>query len=367
MKWSWSIARIGGIDLRVHATFVLLIAWLALARWQATGSLADTASGVAFALALFASVLLHELGHAAMARRHGVATRDITLLPIGGVARLESMPREPSGELWIALAGPAVSAALAVVLWALAGMMGLAVTGPAVVLGERRAFVVQLMWANVVLLAFNLLPAFPMDGGRVLRALLARRTSYLRATEIAARVGRSFALVLGAFGLLANPMLAVIALFVWLAAAGEMAAVQLRTTLGNVPVRRVMISDVRTLRPDETLGAATDDLLAGFQHDFPVVDDGRVVGLLTRDAMLAGVRRNGRGARVGDAMEPVAGTAEATEPLDQALSRLQASHRRTLPVVEDGRLRGVLTLDNVGEYMLIDAALRTAAHAEHDR
>lgn len=359
MKWSWKVGRIGGVDLRVHATFVLLLAWLGLARYQATGSAGVATSGVLFTLAIFASVVLHELGHARMARRFGVATRDITLLPIGGVARLESMPEKPSQELAIALAGPAVTAAIALALYGAARTLGLPLAVPEQSMGLGGAFVVQLLWANVLLLGFNLLPAFPMDGGRVLRAALATRTSYERATELATRVGRTFALLFGAFGLLSDPILVLIALFVWLSAAGEAAAVQLRSALEGVPVERAMIRDVRTLEADDRLETALAHVLAGFQQDFPVLEDGRVVGVLTRAGMLRGLAREGDAGRVRDSMERSFRTAQAGEPLERAMQRMDRARFSTLPVLGDGELRGVLTTENVGEYVAIDAALRT--------
>ena len=358
MKWSWTVGRIGGVDLRIHATFVLLLAWLAMAQYHATGSGAAAARGVLFTVAIFASVVLHELGHARAARRYGVATRDITLLPIGGVARLESMPEKPAHELAIALAGPAVTAALALALYVAARALDIPLADPEETMALTGAFVVQLLWANVVLLGFNLLPAFPMDGGRVLRAALATRMTYQRATGIAARVGRTFALLFGAFGLLSDPILVLIALFVWLSAAGEAAAVQLKTSLEGVPVERAMIRDIRTLQPDDTLDTALAHVLAGFQQDFPVIDGGRVVGILTRAGLLRGLALGGREARVADAMDRSFRTAQADEPLERAMQRMEGKRYSTLPVIGDGELQGVLTTENVGEYVAIDTALR---------
>lgn len=266
MKWSWKIGRVSGIDLRVHATFVILLVWLARLYFQDTGTVAGAARGVLFTLALFGSVVLHELGHALMARRFGAPTRDITLLPIGGVARLEYIPEQPKQELWIALAGPAVTVGIAAAIYILLRVLGLpvALVEEAAARGERGAFLAQLMWVNVSLVVFNLLPAFPMDGGRVLRAGLALRMDYLRATEVAARVGKWFALLFGIIGLLYSPFLVLIALFVWLAAASESSAIQMRTLLGGVNVERVMIRDVRTLAASDTLEAALDHVLQGF-------------------------------------------------------------------------------------------------------
>lgn len=361
MKWSWKIGRVSGIDLRVHATFAILLIWLALLYYQDTGTAAGAARGVLFTLAMFGSVVLHELGHALTARRFGASTRDITLLPIGGVARLEHIPTQPHQELWIALAGPAVTVGIAAAIYILLRVLGLPVgfVKEATAHGERGAFLAQLMWVNVSLVIFNLLPAFPMDGGRVLRAVLAFRMDYLRATEVAARVGKWFALLFGIIGLLVSPFLVLIGLFVWLAAASESSATQMHTLLGGVNVERVMIRDVRTLAASDTLEAALDHVLQGFQHDFPVVENGKVVGVLTRAGLLAGLARHGREAPVTGSMEASFRTANPSELVEHAIARLGDCPCHTLPVLSDGRLSGVLTLENVGEFVMIEAALRS--------
>lgn len=361
MRWSWKIGRIAGIDLRMHATFLLLLAWAALVSYRASGTAAGAARGVLFTLALFVSVVLHELAHALTARRYGVPTRDITLLPIGGVARLAYIPKEPRQELRVALAGPTVTLGVIVVLYAALRLLGLPILPASDVLASRGGVLSQLMWVNISLFLFNLLPAFPMDGGRVLRATLALRLDYVRATELAASVGKAFALLFGIVGLFYNPFLVVIALFVWLGAAGEAAEVQRRSSLEGVPVERVMIRDVRTLTSRDTLAVALDHVLAGFQQDFPVVDNGRVVGVLTRARLLEALARRGRDAPVGESMETTFRTADPKEPVEFALTRLQECRCHSLPVISDHRLDGVLTLDNVGEFMMIEAALRSKA------
>lgn len=366
MKWSWKLGRLWGVELRVHATFVLLLAWLALVYYRDSGTLAGAVGGVAFTIALFVSVILHELGHALTARRFGVPTRDITLLPIGGVARMEFIPDKPKQELWIALAGPAVTALIVALLVGALKLLALPLTPPAATATAGfGSMLAQLMWANVTLLAFNLLPAFPMDGGRVLRAGLALRMDYLRATQIAARMGRTFALLFGLLGLFYNPILVLIALFVWLGAAGEAGALEVKSSLAGVDVGQVMISDARTLVPGDTLETALRYVLAGFQQDFPVVEGERVVGVLTRAALLAALAEHGAGARVDQAMERSFGTTAPDEPVERAVARLHDTRCQTMPVLSEGHLRGVLTLENVGEYVAIAAALRraTAAHA----
>jgi Zn-dependent protease len=206
-----------GIDVYVHATFFMVIAWIALLHWNESQSLAAVVEGVGFILTLFACVVLHEFGHALTAARYGIRTRDITLLPIGGLARLERLPAVPVQELWVALAGPAVNVVIAILLfgwlqasgaWQSADQIGVT-TG---------AFAERVMFANVFLAAFNLLPAFPMDGGRALRAFLATRMEYTRATQRAAMIGQGMAILFGFIGLQGNPMLIFIALFVWIGA-----------------------------------------------------------------------------------------------------------------------------------------------------
>ena len=360
MRWSWSIGRVAGIPLRVHATFLLLLAWVAFTYYRVNGTAAAAVQGSVFTLALFASVILHELGHALMARRFGVPTRDITLLPIGGVARLEHIPRKPRQELAVALAGPTVTLVIVVVLYAVIRIFSLPSMSATAALGPGAGFVAQLMWVNLSLLLFNLLPAFPMDGGRVLRAALALRGDYLRATEAAARAGRAFAFLFGVIGLLYNPFLVLIALFVWMGAAGEASDARLHSSLEGIPVERLMIRNVQTLTPRDTLGVALDKVLAGFQQDFPVVDDGELVGVLTRNGLVTGLARHGRDVLVDEVMERGFRTAEPKELVEGALARLRESECRTLPVVANHQLQGVLTLDNVGEFVLFNTALHAA-------
>jgi len=357
MSWSWKLGKVAGIDVFVHATFFILLVWVALAEYLPSGSPAAAASGILFTVAVFGTVVLHELGHALAARRFGVATRDITLLPIGGVSRLERMPEDPRQELGVALAGPAVNVALAAGLYA--ALLALR-TGPFDRVSMMGGgFLPRLFWVNVSLALFNLLPAFPMDGGRVFRALLALRLDRVRATEIAARTGQALALVFGFAGLFFNPFLVFIALFVWMGATQEAAATQMHGALDGIPVGRVMVKDIRSLAPQDRLGRAVDAMLAGFQQDFPVLDaDGHLVGVLTREDLMRTLSTRGPDAPVAEAMRRDYVSAEESEPLSAALDRLTRCHCRTLPVTKGGALVGVLTLDNLGEYVLIQNARR---------
>ncbi len=359
MRWSWKIGEFAGIGVYVHATFWLLILFILYAHWSQGNSVATALAGVVFVLAIFACVVLHEFGHALTARKYGIRTRDITLLPIGGLARLERMPEDPRQELWVALAGPAVNVVIAAVLYVVLAALGTAPTWTRFQLvgGE---FLENLMLVNVALVGFNMLPAFPMDGGRVLRAFLAERMEYTRATQLAARIGQGMAFLFGLAGLFTNPFLVFIALFVWMGAEQEAAMVQMRSSLGGIPVARVMMTDLRALRPEDTLATAVDHILGGWQQDFPVVDDGRVLGVLTRDDLLKALPQRGSAVPVEDVMRRDFQMADSHDMLEHALGLLRDCQCRSLPVLHAGRLVGMLTLDNVGEFLAIESALRRA-------
>jgi Zn-dependent protease/predicted transcriptional regulator len=355
MKWSTRIGTFAGIDVYVHATFLILLLWVAFSHWQDEHSLSAALAGVGFILALFGCVVLHEYGHALTARRFGIRTRDITLLPIGGLARLERMPSDPRQELWVALAGPAVNVVIGAVLFAIVEFTG-SMQAPETLTVSRGSFIERLMLVNVFLAVFNLLPAFPMDGGRVLRAILAMRMDYTRATQLAATVGQGMAFLFGLVGLFTNPFLVFIALFVWIGAGQEASMTQVRSALGGIPLERAMITDFRTLSPGDPLARAVDLLLAGTQQDFPVVDGDRVVGILTRADLLAALARQDRDLPVESVMRRDFCVADATDMIDVALQRLQEHDCHTIPILRNGVLAGMLTMDNVGEFLSVQTA-----------
>ncbi len=362
MRWSWQIARVAGIPVRVHATFALFIIWIFVASLTGGQDLARAAQGAGTILAIFACVVLHEFGHALTARRYGVKTRDITLLPIGGVARLERIPEKPSQEIAIALAGPAVNVvialALAPIVLPVVGKLS-AASAPGYLL---EWFPARLLFVNVMLVVFNLIPAFPMDGGRVLRAALASRLDYVRATQIAASVGQGIALLFGLGGLLnGEPMLLFIALFVFIGATQEAAAVQMRSVFTGVPVSRAMIRDFRTLRAEDPLSRAVDLLLEGHQQDFPVLGPrpgDPPLGILTRSDLLKALAEGSTDRPVGAATRRNCGTAHPRDLLEDVFRGMEASGCPAVPVVgDDGAIVGMVTLENVGELAMIRAAL----------
>ncbi len=354
---TWRLATIAGIAVYVHATFLLLLAFVGWQHWRLGQSVAAVVGGVVFALALFGCVVLHEFGHALTARRFGIRTKDITLLPIGGVARLERMPEDPMQELWVALAGPAVNVAIAALLYLwLRGMSALAPLDQVDVV--RGPLLERLMVVNVFLAAFNMLPAFPMDGGRVVRALLATRMEYARATQIAAGLGLSMALLFAMLGLLAgNPILIFIALFVWVGATQEASAVQIRAALGGIPVSRAMITEFHSLGPDDPLSVAVDHLLRGTQQDFPVMVDDQVVGVLTMRDLQAALSEHGPSVAVGSVMRRDVPAIDAFDTLESAFQALQAGGARMGAVTRSGRVVGLLTPDNVGEFVMVQSSL----------
>ena len=360
MKWQWKLGRFAGIDVYVHATFLLLIGFVGYSHWLEHQKWSEVLNGILFILALFGCVVLHEYGHALTARKYGIKTRDITLYPIGGVARLERMPEKPVEELWVALMGPAVNVVIAALLFAY-----LFFTRSLVPLNELTvasgSFLERLMTVNISLVLFNLIPAFPMDGGRVLRAILAMRMDYVRATQIAANIGQGMAFLLGFIGLFSNPFLLFIAFFVWIGASQEASMVQVKNSVSGIPVTRAMLTDFKTLSPRDTLSQVVALILAGSQHDFPVVDaNGKVVGILDRDSFMLALTRHGQSAPVMEFIRRDLPDVDSYEMVEMALMRLQEVGSKTLPVTHAGQLVGLITAENITEYLMIRSALKAA-------
>jgi stage IV sporulation protein FB len=356
MKWSYTIGRFAGTEIKVHLTFLVLLAYLAFGAYQQGGGDGAIAAS-AMLLALFACVLLHEFGHILMARRFGIRTPDVILLPIGGVARLERIPSEPKQEFLIAIAGPLVTLAIAAILY---GVLSLDGSPPRLGwLGADETLLDFLFRANVLLLGFNLIPAFPMDGGRVLRALLASRLGLVRGTRLAANLGQALATVGGLYGLMSGrPLLALVAFFVFLGAGAEASAVETRAAGEGLNVSQMMVTQFRTIPVHATLAQAVELLLTTEQREFPVVDNlGRTEGILTRDNLIKGLSQRGPGSTVAEAMTAGAPVVSPTLAFDQALDRLRSSGLPAIPVVDaGGALVGLLTLDNVTDLLLVRRA-----------
>jgi stage IV sporulation protein FB len=354
MSWSIIIARIAGTEIRIHVTFLILLAWIGFAGYFSGGT-AAAADGVAFIVAVFACVVLHELGHALAARRYGIATPDITLLPIGGLARLSRIPENPAEEIVIAIAGPLVNVVIAAILILLGAHFDL--TTVADIEKSTPGFVTRLAAVNVWLVLFNLIPAFPMDGGRVLRALLAFRMGRRRATELAARIGQGLAFVFGFWGLVSgNVFLVFIAIFVYLAAGAEAGDVGMREAARRVAVERAMVRIFESLGANATVDDAAEALLRTTQHEFPVVDGGgHLRGMLSRNAMIAALKASGPETPVIDVMARDVPTVKVGQPLEAAIRLLQEKQVAEVAVVDDDdRLVGYVSRENLAEFMMIE-------------
>ena len=359
MRWSFTIGRVAGIRIELHVTFLLFVGIIAVQNGLLNGRTADALTSVAMMLVAFGCVLLHELGHALTARRFGIRTLDIVLLPIGGVARLERMPSDPRQEILVALAGPAVNLAILLVLLATR-----AVSWPVHLENANRHLLPFLFLVNAAMFTFNLIPAFPMDGGRVLRALLALRLPFARATAIASGIGQAIAILFGLAGLLLHQMILMfIALFVFLAAGEERAMAQRRGALAGVPVRAAMMTRFDVLDTRAPVRHAVELLMAGAQEDFPVVERDALTGLLSRADVVRALQSHGIEHPVEGWMDREPAVAEAGEPLDFAIARMRTLARHALPVLDSGRLVGLLTLENVGDYLLIQSAMGGRAAA----
>ena len=357
MRWSIKIAKVAGIEVRVHLTFLLLLAWIGVSYYRSGGG-AAAVSGITLLLLIFLCVLLHEFGHAMAAKAFGIQTPDITLLPIGGVARLQRMPDDPRQELIVAAAGPMVNVVIASLLfllpevrqgWNQVGNLG----DPGGSLAAKVAVV------NVVLVVFNLIPAFPMDGGRMLRAVLAMGMSHSQATLIAARIGQALAFAFGFLGLFGNPMLIFIALFVYLGASQENAMAQMKDVTSGVHVADAMVTELTTLRETDTIDAAIEALLRTSQVEFPVLDSNdQILGILTRESMIHALRSGGRDTPVKEAMRTCDITVHPRDNFEEAFRLMQESNCPALPVVDDGgQLIGLITPENVGELMMVRSVL----------
>jgi Zn-dependent protease/CBS domain-containing protein len=357
MGWSLNIGTIAGTAIRIHVTFLLFLIWIFVASYMSGGAQAAW-SGTAFMVLLFACVLAHEFGHILTARGFGIATPDVTLLPIGGVARLEQIPEKPREEFLIAIAGPLVNVAIALALVVFAGA-SLDASHLVAVESAKISMVDRLAAVNLFLAVFNMIPAFPMDGGRVLRALLSIRLGFARATDVAATIGQWVAFGLGFLGLFYNPMLIFIAIFVYLAAASEARLVSLRTMSRGVPVSSAMMTQFATLVPEAHIDEAVETLLRTSQSEFPVVDStGRLVGLLGRDGMIRALKQLGPDARVAEAMVAQVPTIGYRQTLDEAFRILQAKSAPAVGVLDAaGRLVGLVTPETLGEMLLVGEAM----------
>lgn len=361
MKGVLNLGKVAGIKIEVHWTFTLLLIWVVYLDIRRGGNLNTALMNVSLILFLFLCVVLHELGHALTARRFNIATKKITLLPIGGVASLEKMPEKPGQELLVALAGPAVNVVIALLLLLVVPLrtylsmdaenLEVLLTAPSV-----NTLLFYLLIANIMLVAFNLIPAFPMDGGRVLRALLAFRMSRTKATEIAATLGQTLAVVFFVLGLFFNPFLVLIALFIFVGAYGENQMVKQTTLLEGHLVKDAMLTQITTVRPDHTMAQIIDLLLASTEKDFVVVDEGGIAGVLFHKEIIN--RSKDRNLMVREFMNSNFQTMNEEGPLKEFFELVARDKQRFFPVIDRaGTLIGAIDMTNVSEFLLLKNTL----------
>jgi Zn-dependent protease len=359
MKKSVSFLKIAGIGVYVHWTFPLLILYIVYTNLRAGLDPVQIGWSVFFALTLFVCVILHEFGHALTAKKYGIRTEDITLYPIGGVARLQRIPEKPSQELMVTLAGPMVNVMIVVVL--LPFILGLDLVrhlgeNPAVISPDN--FVINLAILNVWLALFNMIPAFPMDGGRILRALLAMRTSRLRATTIASNVGKLLSIGFIIAGFYYNPFLIFIGVFIILGAQSELEVVRKKELSSGLTARDAMMSQWSELDAASTLAEAVSRLLSSESKSFMVKQDDAYIGTLDRDGIIKALRTKNDEVLVSEICNQQVSFADPTTPLEEVFNRFQMDRISLVAVIENGTLVGVIDMENVAElFMVLQAKL----------
>lgn len=363
-KWSLYIGSYAGIKVFIHWTFWIIIGWIFLMHYNMGHGLTEGLWGILFILALFGCVVLHEFGHALTAKRYHIKTRDITIYPIGGIASLEAMPEKPKQELWVALAGPAVNVVIAAIL-----LIYLQYTGKVPDLTSLTAedsnahmfnlsFGFNLFAANLILAVFNLIPAFPMDGGRVLRALLALTMNRSKATRIAATVGQFLAIGFVFFGFFYNFWLVFIGLFIYLGAGSEAAYESTKSALSRYTAKDVLMKQFTCLRPEETLEKVVQLLLNGQEKEFVVAENDKLLGVLTRVELIKGLSEYGKASTVSNVMRKDCIVLHPDMPLHEVYQNLMTNSCAVAPVLDNGGLIGIVDKENIDEFLLIERALK---------
>lgn len=356
MRWSLNIGKIFGINFRIHITFFLLLIFIFASVLSERG-LNEALLAVLFICAVFACVVIHEIGHSLFAKRFGKNPKSITLLPIGGVASLEEMPEKPSQEILMAIVGPVINLIIAGVLYIIVGQWtGIGV--PNLFPDSAKTFFANLIGINIVLAIFNLIPAFPMDGGRVLRGLLALKMEYLRATAVAVVTGQSISIFFIFFGLFYNWWLALIGIFLYIGAGSERQQAILHSLLNKVQVSQAMATEFRTLRPEAPLSEALEHFHHGCHQDFPVIGDFGLEGILTRDRILASIHGKGVNVPVSEVMDREFTTVEPDSSLDEVYKTFSANRKSSVAVLDNGRIIGIVCMDDISRYFMIKAAMQ---------
>jgi Zn-dependent protease/CBS domain-containing protein len=360
MKTSLYLGKPFGIRVTIHWTFFILIAYVVYINIKHGSSPGEIIESVLFILTIFGCVILHELGHSLAAKKYGIMTSGITLLPIGGVASLTKIPEEPQKELFVAIAGPLVNLAIALILFLILLFSGFDFS---LLFSfqylDRAAFLPALLLVNIMLFLFNLVPAFPMDGGRLLRAGLGFRFSRLQATRMAARTGQLFAVFFAIWGLFHNPFLVLIAVFVFIGAQAELQDVQSKSMLEGKKIDDLLMKNFTRLNPHMPLNQVVDILLHGQEEEFIVHDGDKVVGILTKNLIIKGLSEYGQDVEIEKIMETDFPAFTRDDSVKEVYEKLQLSGTKIAPVLDDDALVGIIDMKNIHEYLLVFEALNT--------
>jgi Zn-dependent protease/CBS domain-containing protein len=358
MGWSLNIGKIFGINFRIHVTFFLLLFFIFISVLPQHGFQRSLLATL-FICAVFVCVLIHEVGHSLIARRFGKEAKSIMLLPIGGVAMMEEMPEKPDQEIVMAIIGPFINLLIAGVLYLFIGHWS-GIGAPNLTPDSAKAFFAGLIGVNIMLAIFNLIPAFPMDGGRILRGLLAIRLDFVQATTTAVFIGQAIALFFLFFGIFFNWWLAIIGLFLYIGAGSEKHQVILKSLLKNVPASEAMTTEFAALRPNDTLRKAIEHFHHGCQDDFPVLGDKGIEGVLTRERILASIHEKGLDVPVSEIMDRIFTSVNPKMPLDDVYKKLLLSRKTAVAVVDNNSVKGMICLDGISRYFMIKSAMDKA-------
>jgi Zn-dependent protease len=350
---SLPLGQISGIRLQIHWTFFIFLAWVVTAEIMQGSKVFEIINVTLFILSVFACIILHELGHALTAKRYGVKTRSITLLPFGGIAGMEKIPEKPSHELMIALAGPAVNLVIAGVLIAVIPLTNQVYSPNLFGIFTSYNFLPSLITANITLALFNLVPAFPMDGGRVLRALLAFRYPRITATRIASFAGQIIAIIFIIAGLFINPFLVLIGIFVFAGAGIEARITETTTALKGLKVKDVMLKKTPILQESETLQQAATRLLEVQEREFIVMRGNRMAGTLSREDILKGFKSKKPDTPLGEIMRKDFIPLHPDMAVEDALKLMEEHHTTVEPVFSKGMLTGIFETENIAEFISI--------------
>ena len=362
MKASITLGKFAGIKVRIHWSFWLIIVWIIFLDISRGNDLTGMMWNILFILSLFFCVVLHEFGHALTARKFNIGTRQITLLPIGGVASLEDMPENPWEEFLVAIAGPLVNVGIAILLYLIVPVESFINQDPEALqeslsMVDSANFLFFLFAANIMLVAFNLIPAFPMDGGRVLRALLSIKLDRVKATQTASLLGQMLAFFFFIIGLLYNPILILIAIFVWFGAQGENVMIQQMSLLKGHDVEDAMMTDFTELSPQDTVDHVVDIIISGTERDFVVTENNAVVGIVKHSDINDVLRNKGKNEPVREFMKKDFVELNAKEKLTDTYRKIRFSQNDFFPVVENGELTGVIDMDNINEFMMFRSSV----------